>query len=60
LQLERYLAQKGFQERANELGLYDKMRELKLAQITNTVVVLEEMDTMNINEVYEKIATLWS
>ena len=60
LQLERYLAQKGFQERANELGLYDKMRELKLSQITNTVMVLEEMDTMNINEVYEKIATLWS
>ena len=60
LQLERYLAQKGFQERANELGLYDKMRELKLSQITNTVMVLEEMDTMNINEVYEKIATLSS
>ena len=30
LQLERYLAQKGFQERASDMGIYDKMRELKI------------------------------
>lgn len=60
LQLERYFAQKGYQERANEQGIYDKMRELKLSQITKTINALETMDTSNINEVYENIATLWS
>ena len=60
LQLERYFAQKGYQERANEQGIYDKMRELKLSQITKTINALENMDTSNINEVYENIATLWS
>ena len=60
LQLERYLAQKGFQERASDMGIYDKMRELKLSQITATVMSLETMDTTNVNEVYADIATLWS
>ena len=60
LQLERYLAQKGFQERASDMGIYDKMRELKLSQITDTVIALETMDTTNVNQVYEDIATLWS
>jgi len=60
LQLERYFAQKGYQERANEQGIYDSMRELKLSQITKTIQALENMDTSNINEVYENIATLWS
>jgi hypothetical protein len=60
LQLERYFAQKGYQERANEQGIYDKMRELKLSQITKTINALEQMDTVNLNEVYENIATLWS
>jgi hypothetical protein len=60
LQLERYLAQKGFQERASDMGIYDKMRELKLSQITATVMALDTMDTTNVNEVYEDIATLWS
>ena len=60
LQLERYFAQKGYQERANEQGIYDAMRELKLSQITRTIQALENMDTSNINEVYENIATLWS
>ena len=36
------------------------MRELKLSQITRTIQALENMDTSNINEVYENIATLWS
>ena len=60
LQLERYLAQKGFQERASDMVIYDKMRELKLSQITATVMALDTMDTTNVNEVYEDIATLWS
>jgi len=60
LQLERYFAQKGYQERANDQGIYDSMRELKLSQITKTIQALETMDTSNINEVYENIATLWS
>ena len=60
LQLERYIAQKGYQERAKDMGIYDSVRELKLSQITETIKALETMDTSNINEVYENIATLWS
>ena len=60
LQLERYFAQKGYQERAQDMGIYDSVRELKLSQITETIKALETMDTSNINEVYENIATLWS
>ena len=60
LQLERYFAQKGYQERAQDMGIYDSVRELKLSQITETIKALETMDTSNINEVYENIASLWS
>jgi hypothetical protein len=42
------------------MGIYDKMRELKLSQITATVMALETMNTTNVNEVYADIATLWS
>ena len=65
--LEKYLTQKGYDERAQERGIFDKIKELKWNQINSTILALEEMmpeisdpsdDTINI--CYENIATLWS
>jgi hypothetical protein len=60
LALERYLKQRGFEERAESRGLFDLIRELKLKQIKKTIEVLENMNSENLGEVYEQLATLWS
>ena len=67
LALEKYLTQKGYDERAQERGIFEKIKELKWNQINSTILALEQMmpevtdptdDTINI--CYENIATLWS
>ncbi len=67
LALERYVIQKGYEDRATNRGLYDKVRNLKWLQLYNTIKALEAMmdeiddvsqETLDIS--YEKIATLWS
>jgi hypothetical protein len=67
LALEKYLVQKGYEDRAEERGIYDKMRELKWRQIFRTIEALESMmpEVANptpetINSCYENLATLWS
>lgn len=67
LALEKYLVQKGYEDRAEERGIYDKMRELKWRQIFRTIEALESMmpevadpTPETINSCYENLATLWS
>jgi|TARA_R110002110_G_scaffold75201_3_gene198821 hypothetical protein len=60
LALQRYLVQKGFQERAENRGIYEKMKKLKWNQISKTLEVMEGMNPESLDSVYEVIATIWS
>lgn len=67
LALEKYLIQKGYEERAADRGIYEDMRKLKWSQINNTIKALEKMipeiddpTPETLSMCYEKIATLWS
>jgi hypothetical protein len=60
LALQRYLVQKGFQERAEQRGIYEKMKKLKWNQISKTLEVMEGMNPDSLDSVYEVIATIWS
>ncbi len=67
LALEKYLTQKGYENRAEERDIYSKIKMLKWNQIFNTIQAMEQLmpeiddpseETLNV--CYEKIATLWS
>jgi hypothetical protein len=67
LALTKYLKQKGYQEKAEERGVYQGIRDLKWAQLSATIESLEAYlaeianpsdETLDI--CYERIATLWS
>jgi hypothetical protein len=60
LALDKYLEQKGYEERARERDMFDKVQSLKMEQLTDTINALEEMVPDDLDFVYEKIATLWS
>ena len=67
LALEKYLVQKGYETRAEERGIYSKMKMLKWNQIFNTIQSLEKLmpeiddpTPETLNKCYEEIATLWS
>ena len=60
LALQKYIASKGYQEKAEDRKVYEKMRNLKWLQIKKTVEVMESMDSDNLEECYEAIATIWS
>ena len=60
LALDKYLEQKGYEERARERDMFDKVQNLKMEQLTDTINALEEMVPDDLDFVYEKIATLWS
>ncbi len=60
LSLERYLEQKGYQERAQSRDIFEGIKNLKMRQLMATIESLESMDADDINTVYQNIATLWS
>ena len=60
LALQRYVVQKGFQERAENRGIYERMKKLKWNQISKTLEVMEGMNPDSLDDVYEAIATIWS
>ena len=60
LALQRYVVQKGFQERAENRGIYERMKKLKWNQISKTLEVMDGMNPDSLDDVYEAIATIWS
>ena len=54
------LFKKGFQERAENRGIYERMKKLKWNQISKTLEVMEGMNPDSLDDVYEAIATIWS
>tara|TARA_R110000824_G_scaffold350740_1_gene537676 strand:+ start:81 stop:509 length:429 start_codon:yes stop_codon:yes gene_type:complete len=60
LALQKYIQQKGYKDKAEERGIYENMRNLKWVQIKKTVEVMESIESENLDECYEAIATIWS
>jgi len=60
LALEKYIVQKGYQDRCADMKLYDNMRNLKWVQLKETLEVMEDMNPDSLDESYEAIATIWS
>lgn len=67
LALVKYLEHKRYIVRAEERGIYDRMRELKWRQIFMTIAALENMmdeiedpTPETLDGCYEALATLWS
>ena len=58
--LERYIIQKGYQQKATDRKVYDKARNLKWKQIKTTLEVLENMNPENLDECYQSLAEVWS
>ncbi len=60
LALQKYLTAKGYNAKAQERKMYDKMRDLKWHQLKTTIEVLEEIEPDSIDECYESVAMIWS
>ena len=59
LTFEKYIAQKGYTERAEARDFYNRMLELKKHHIIKTKNILDEEEEKNTNEVYELLSELW-
>tara|TARA_R110000851_G_scaffold183774_5_gene333139 strand:- start:1315 stop:1749 length:435 start_codon:yes stop_codon:yes gene_type:complete len=60
LALQKYLTAKGYNAKARERQMYDKMRDLKWQQLKTTIEVLEEIEPDSIDECYESVAMIWA
>ena len=70
LALVKYLDSKNFVNRAEERGVFDRLRELKWRQIVMTITALQELigkmedgeepDNDTLDKAYESLATVWS
>ena len=70
LALVKYLESKNFVNRAEERGVYERLRELKWRQIVMTITALQELigkmedgeepDNDTLDKAYEALATVWS
>jgi len=59
LTFEKYIAQKGYTERAETRDFYNRMLELKKHHIDKTKKILNEEEDKDTNEVYELLSELW-
>ena len=70
LALVKYLDSKNFVNRAEERGVFDRLRELRWRQIVMTITALQELigkmedgeepDNDTLDKAYESLATVWS
>ena len=70
LALVKYLESKNFVNRAEERGVFERLRELKWRQIVMTITALqnligqmedgEDPDDDTLDQAYESLATVWS
>ena len=59
LTLEKYIAQKGYTQRAESRDFYNRMLELKEHHIIKTKNIINGEGDRNTNEVYELLSELW-
>ena len=60
LALEKYILQKGYEDKATDRKIYDNVRNLKWHQLKKTIEVMEGLNPDGLDECYEAIATIWS
>ena len=60
LALEKYIVQKGYEQRTEDMKIYEKIRNLKWLQIKKTIEVMENMNPDSLDGCYSAIATIWS
>jgi len=60
LALEKYILQKGYEDKAQDRKIYDNVRNLKWHQLKKTIEVMEDLNPDDLDECYEAIATIWS
>ena len=60
LALEKYIIQKGYEDKATDRKIYDNIRNLKWHQLKKTIEVMEDLNPDDLDECYEAIATIWS
>jgi len=58
--LERYLFQKGFQQKAESRGFYEMIGKLKEEQIGKTKLIMELEAQMDTNQLYEALSKVWA
>jgi hypothetical protein len=59
LTFEKYIAQKGYTQRAESRDFYNRMLELKEHHIIKTKKIINGEGDKNTNEVYELLSELW-
>tara|TARA_R110002012_G_C11634059_1_gene610033 strand:+ start:1488 stop:1907 length:420 start_codon:yes stop_codon:yes gene_type:complete len=59
LTFEKYIAQKGYTQRAESRDFYNRMLELKEHHIIKTKKIINREEDKNTNEVYELLSELW-
>lgn len=59
LTFEKYVAQKGYTQRAESRDFYNRMLELKEHHIIKTKKIINREEDKNTNEVYELLSELW-
>lgn len=59
LTFEKYIAQKGYTQRAESRDFYNRMLELKEHHIIKTKHIINGEGDRNANEVYELLSELW-
>ena len=58
--LERYLFQKGFENKAATRGFYAMVEDLKTTQIKATQLIMENKDELTINDTYDQLSKIWA
>ncbi len=58
--LERYLFQKGFENKATTRGFYAMVEDLKTTQIKATQKIMENKDELTINDTYDQLSKIWA
>lgn len=59
LALNKYIVQKGYQEKYDKMELGKRVEDLKRYYLETTLKYLQEMDSVGLDESYENVAGLW-
>ena len=58
--LERYLFQKGFENKATTRGFYVMIEDLKTTQIIATQKIMDNKDELTTNDTYDQLSKIWA
>lgn len=59
ISLEDYLNQKGYVDRAESRGFYERGKDLKKEHISKTAELVRKVRDEQVEEVYEELSMIW-